>query len=163
VVAFRLGLRIGRGGITIVPSEDSSGTAHILIQLRERPDIVTGPRTHVRIEWSAVVNLAGDAAQRKFAPRSRYAAHRDFRSAASLLEYISGSNEILNARMRVASLQAHNLVNNNLEEISAVASALIDHKTLTAKQVKEVVRRSKGKRFGPLSVKSPGAATRSAG
>ena len=33
VVAFRLGLRIGRGGITIAPSEDSSGTAHILLQL----------------------------------------------------------------------------------------------------------------------------------
>jgi hypothetical protein len=141
-VAFVLGLRIGRGGISIVPSEDASGRAHILLQLRERPDIAIGPRTHVRIEWSAVVDLGWRSSPAKLAPRSRYAAHSDLDNAASLIGCISGCHKILNARLRAASLQARNVVNDNWEEISAVASALMEHKTLTPKQVKEVIGQS---------------------
>jgi hypothetical protein len=66
-------------------------------------------RVEIPALFRAVVDLAGDAAQREFAPRSRYAAHSDLHNLASLLEYISGSNEMFNARLRVVSLQAQRL------------------------------------------------------
>jgi hypothetical protein len=73
VAAFFLGLRIGRAGITIVPNkkEGAAGTAHIPPDLKDNPEYLTLPRTYLRIENFAVMCLAGDRAQRKFAPRSR--------------------------------------------------------------------------------------------
>ena len=68
VAAFVLGLRIGRRGVTIVPNYDWDGSAHVLKQLREKPDTGVAPRTQVRIERFVMMCLAGDTAQRKYAP-----------------------------------------------------------------------------------------------
>lgn len=141
VAAFFLGFSVGRRGVTIIPDKikDNLGAAHVLLQLRERPDVAISPGTHVRIENHAVVCLAGDAAQRKLHPRSHYRAQSDQDQALELLDYISGSNEILCARFKVARLQAQALVNLRWKEITAVATALLERKTLTRDEVRQAI------------------------
>jgi ATP-dependent Zn protease len=141
VAAFILDLRIGRNGVTVVPDKikQTLGMAHVLMQLQENPDVPVSPRTHVRIEKHAVMWMAGDAAEKKFRPGRHYGGRKDLQDAADLLGYISGSNEITEARLKVAKLEAHSLVELRWREITAVANALVERKTLTAEQVHEVI------------------------
>ncbi len=151
VAAFFLDLSIGRDSLTIVRKDCSAGVTQVHLQLTGDPELAAAPRTRVRIERFAVMSLAGNTAQKKYAPRSWFAASSDVLGAARLLECISGGcNDILNARLRVAELEARNLVNNRWDEISAVAASLIERKALTATQVEEVIKEVWDKRFGPL-------------
>jgi ATP-dependent Zn protease len=151
VAAFFLHLSIGRKGVTIIPDKinNSLGSAHVLAQLRENPELSDSPRTHVRIEDYAVMGLAGDVAEKKFHPRRRFGGHRDLNDAANLLSYISGSNEVVQARMNVAIRCARDLVNCRWKEITAVATDLLEKKTLTGREVKEIIVREWG--FKPTS------------
>ena len=81
--------------------------------------------------------LAGDIAEHKFHSRRRYGGGKDLQEAAELLSYISGSTEITSARLKVAALRAQNLVELRWKEIGAVAAALLEHRTLTADQVRQ--------------------------
>ena len=141
VAAFLLGLRIGRNGVTVVPDkiEQTLGTAHVLARLQERPDVSVSPRTHVQIENHAVMCMAGDVAEKKFRPRRHYGGQTDLLHATDLLSYISESNEITTARLNVATLRARSLVELRRREITAVANALVERKTLTAEQVREAI------------------------
>jgi ATP-dependent Zn protease len=144
VAAFFLNLSIGRRGVTIVPNkqEHTLGAAHVLRQLRANPEYAMPPRTHVRIEKIAVMCLAGDAAERKFSPRRKFGGEQDIRNAVDLLDYLSGSQQITQARLKVADLEARQFVKLHWKQIVAVAKALLKHKTLTAQQVREVILRA---------------------
>jgi hypothetical protein len=144
VAAFFLNLTIGRRGVTIVPNQEEHtfGTAHVLPQLRDNPEYATQARTHVRIEKIAVMYLAGDAAERKFSRRRRFGAEQDRRHAVDLLDYLSGSPEILQARLKLADLEATHLVTLRWNQIVAVANALVEHNTLTAQEVGEAISRA---------------------
>jgi len=83
--------------------------------------------------------MAGDVAEKKFQTRRRYGGQEDRQNADDLLSYISGSYEVAAARLNVAILQARSLVEHRRREITAVANALVERKTLTAKQVREVI------------------------
>jgi hypothetical protein len=83
--------------------------------------------------------LAGDAAQKKFNPRRRFGGQNDLHQAVELLGYISGSNEVTQARLNVAHAHARDLVNCRWEEITAVATALLDRKTLTRDEVRQAI------------------------
>jgi ATP-dependent Zn protease len=141
VAAFFLGMSIGRNGVTIVPDKikQTLGTGHILSQLRERPDVSVSPRTYVQIENRAVMDMAGDVAEKKFRPRRHYGGQTDLLHASDLLSCISESNEITTARLNVAVLRARSLVELRRREITAVANALVERKTLTAEQVCEAI------------------------
>jgi hypothetical protein len=151
VAAFFLKLSIGRTGVSIIPdrTRQALGTSHVLSQLRERLDICVSPRTHVRIENLAVMCLAGDVAERKFYPRRHFGGQKDQHEAVELLSYISGSNEIITARLKVAALQARGLVELRWQEIAAVAAALMENKTLTADQVRQAIYLSQKARRRP--------------
>jgi ATP-dependent Zn protease len=149
VAAFFLHLSIGRKGVTIIPDSDTLGAAYVQQQLRENPEFSTSPRTHVRIEDYAVMCLAGDAAHKKFHPRRRFGGQGDLSNAADLLSYISGSKEVVQARMNVAIRCARDLVNCRWKEITAVATDLLEKKTLTGREVKEIIVREWG--FKPTS------------
>jgi hypothetical protein len=58
-------------------------------------DISISPRTHIRIENLAVMDFAGDAAEKKFNPRRRFGGYKEMHYAVDLHTYISGSEEIL--------------------------------------------------------------------
>jgi hypothetical protein len=77
-------------------------------------------------------------------PRRRFGGHKDLFNASDLLDYISGSQQVSQARLMVASLEGCNLVERRREQIVAVAAALLKHKTLTAKQVREAILESMG-------------------
>jgi hypothetical protein len=141
VAAFFLGLSIGRDGVTVVPDRimQTLGAAHILTKSREHPDVSVSPRTLVQIENRAAMCMAGDVAEKKFNPRRRYGGHKDLQHALDLLGYISGSIEINKARLNVAIFEARHLVEMRWIEIIAVANALMEHKTLTAEQVRDVI------------------------
>lgn len=141
VAAISLGLSIGRNGVTVVPDKikQTLGTSHVLSQLRERPDVPVSPRTHVQIENRAVMDMAGDVAEKKFRPRRYYGGQTDLLHASDLLSCISEANDITEARLKVAILRAQSLVGRRWREITALANALVERKTLTAKQVREVI------------------------
>lgn len=141
MAALWLNLSIGRNGVTVVASKikQSLGTAHVLTQLREHPDVSVSPRTHVRIENYAVMCMAGDVAEKKFCPRRHYGGQTDLNNAADLLSYISESTDITTARLNLAIRQARNLVERRWSEIASVANALVERKTLTANQVREAI------------------------
>lgn len=69
------------------------------------------------------MSLAGDVAQRKFAPRSRDGNRDDdLHRALNLLDYISRNNEVVIVRLTVATIEAPDLVNTHWDDISAVAA-----------------------------------------
>jgi ATP-dependent Zn protease len=139
VAAFLLNLSVGRKGVTIVANKEALGSAHILSQLRDNPEYEMSCRTHVRIQKLAVSLLSGDIAERRFSRRRTFGGGPDVQKAFELLGCISRSHEITDARWKVADLEAHLLVKSHWPEIKAVAAALIEHKNLTAKQVREVI------------------------
>lgn len=142
VAAFVLHIPIGRDGATIIPDHNagSLGTCHILRKLKENPTYATSPRTRARIEDLSVMLMAGDAAQRRFQPRSRYGGHRDIQDAIDLLDYVSSSSEVSNARVRVAFLEARALVECHWDRIRAVATSLYDKRTLSREDVLCLIR-----------------------
>src|SRR5258708_560095 len=111
VTALFLGLRIGRKRVTVLPDKvkQTLGATHVLKQLRERPDVSVSPRTHVQIENHAVMCMAGDIAEKKFCPGRHYGGQTDLKHALNLLESISRSDEITEARLKVADLEARSL------------------------------------------------------
>jgi len=141
VAAFVLRLKIGRRGVTIVPDKerDMLGYVNITTQLRERPDCATSARTRARIEAWAVSHLAGDIAERKFTGRRRFGRHSDLLQASDLLEYISTSVEQFDARLRVAYVGAHDLIEDNWVSVQAVAEELLRKKTLSADEIEKLV------------------------
>lgn len=66
------------------------------------------------------------------------------RVATDLLSYISGSVEVVGARLGVAYSEATLIIESRWREVTAVAKALMEHKTLTAKQVREIILKGIG-------------------
>jgi len=135
VAAFFLNLDIGRHGVTIISTEDALGSAHILRRFKEQLDVSVSPRNHLKIENYAIMSLAGNVAQQKFRPGSEYAGHQDLLDAADLLDYISGSTSETQARINLAQIKAEQLVDLHWKKITAVAEALLRHKTMNSAQV----------------------------
>ncbi len=108
VAAVVLHLRIGKRGMSIIPEKanDILGVAHILQQLREKPECNRSAGMQMRLEKLAIVCLAGDAAERKANKRRRFGGHQDIQHAAALLGYVSTSFEQHDARIEVARLGA---------------------------------------------------------
>jgi ATP-dependent Zn protease len=142
VAAFCLDLSIGRRGATVVPSKETGalGSAHVPPRLAQRPDCATSGRTKLRLERLAVVALAGDVAERKHNPRRRRGDHRDRENATGLLDYISGSQAVLEARLNLAYAEAQALLDCRWELVEAVAQALLEKKHLTRREAEEIIR-----------------------
>jgi len=139
VAAFILHLSMGRKGVTILPSHETLGSAHILTQFRENPECPQSGRTHLRMERLAIFYLSGDEAERKFSSSRRFGGHDDLHNASDVLGSISTSDEVCKARLRLARLEACDLVNCHWELIEAVATALLERKTLTPQAVRKVI------------------------
>jgi hypothetical protein len=87
----------------------------------------------------ATVCMAVDVAEKKFNPKRRFGGQSDVHSATELLDHISGSAELIEARLRVACLEAQSIIDNHWNEVTAVAESLMEHKALSAKQVREII------------------------
>jgi hypothetical protein len=71
--------------------------------------------------------------------RRRFGGHSDLLQASDLLEYISTSVQQFDARLRVAYVGAHDLIEDNWPSVQAVAEELLRKKTLTADEVASLV------------------------
>jgi hypothetical protein len=155
---LRLGIGIGRAGVSIVADGGGGFTASHR-GFRGNPEVGDTDRRRSRIEKNVVMILAGTAAQRKFRPSSVRRMHgsSDRNQAINLLGCLVGSDQELDAWLKLLRIRAEHLVENafNWKVIEAVAAALMERKRLGAKDVKDISLRM---RFpnGPPIVQEPG-------
>jgi ATP-dependent Zn protease len=143
VTALTLGIRLRRKGATIIPDEGAYGMVWTQLSFRGRPDEEVTDRMHVRLEREIVVFLAGEHAQREYRSSSvrSYHGDSDRRKAVDLLGYLvpDMSSEEFTLHYKLLSLRAKNMVKAHWPQISAVANALLERKTLTADEITELV------------------------
>jgi hypothetical protein len=144
VVAIHLGIGIGRKGVSIIPDPDAnrSGRTHILLGFAGRPDVAITDRMRLCAEKRVVVSFAGQAAQRKFQPRSVRRDHADSDRQGILdllIRFIPNIPE-LEAYCRWLEIRAENLVNSPMVwlRICAVAEALVEQKYLRPQEVRAI-------------------------
>jgi hypothetical protein len=114
------------------------------------------------MESHARVALAGEIAQERYDPDSVEDFHgeRDRCRAFDLIGYLTESDRELEAWLNLLSIQAEQQVAKYWDGIEAVAAALLEHRTLSAKQIREVIYQAgrtltSGADIGP-SLPSPG-------
>jgi hypothetical protein len=111
VAALHLGIPLRKQGVTIIPGEDSYGVTHVGNVLGRQPEVGASGREELLAERRAIVSLAGIAAERRFNPRSvrNFQWTGDRENAADMLSLFSGSSEELDARVKLAEIQARQL------------------------------------------------------
>lgn len=130
--------------LSIVPDETSTG------RIEHHPyfgaidlEYDLSPRVQRRIENMAFVCLAGPAAQRRFNRKGvrHYHGEDDRRLAIYLLERLVGSSEELEAYLNLIQIRVRNFVGNHVNWffIDRVAQALIERRTLTGAEVRELM------------------------
>jgi ATP-dependent Zn protease len=109
---------------------------------RMRPDVEVTIRTRDRIERQARILLAGEIAQRRKAPRSVRNVHHqtDCERAVDFLDYPCASDRELSLYIKLLRVQTEQLIELYWPEIETVARALIERRTLNAREVREVIR-----------------------
>jgi hypothetical protein len=152
VGAIRLEVGIGRHGASIEPSEDYSGWAHIQKGFAGRPDVSSlTPTMRVRMENRVIATLCGEAAQRRYNPRSvrSYHGQSDRNRAVDLLSYLTGSNTTLGKHIDYLAARADDFVSNpiNWAAIRAVAKGLLKHGSLSNAELRRIVCDSAEKDF----------------
>jgi hypothetical protein len=150
VAAFWLNVRIKH--VTIVPAEDSLGHVHRrAVQFGRDGLFDDSPRGVDRAERHIMVCFAGQIAQRKHAPRSKWRVdgHADQEVAGALFTHIDHPDKkVRNLQISLLWRRTECLVDTHWKGIQAVADALLKHKTLDAQGVRAAIDRTHG--FKPL-------------
>jgi hypothetical protein len=95
VAALVLGVGIGRKGVSIVPGEGRAGFAHHRKGFVGDPSATRNTRMRRGAEKWAVICFAGEAAQRKWNPRScrNYHFASDYETAADVMSHFVSSDK----------------------------------------------------------------------
>ena len=126
----------------IIPSADFAGHVSHANPLRGRPiDAMTTPRDRRHMERLVIVALAGDAAQRRHAPRSvrSWHADQDRRNAADLVSYFVGSEAQQAAYLAYLWAVTDDLVDLHWPAVEAVAAELLERRDLSGKRVRGII------------------------
>ena len=138
VAAFVLHLSIGRKGVTIVPSDHALGALNIPGTPPRTSRLGAIPHaTRGRLESYAIAAYAGYEAQKRFCPSCEFSGDDDEHNASELLSWVSSKNETLSAHLTLARLEARDLVERYWKQIEAVATALLERKTLNREEVRQ--------------------------
>jgi hypothetical protein len=144
VAAWRLRVRIGRKGVSIISSEDFFGTVHLRKGFRGDPVVEMTAAMRVGLENQIITTLAGEAAQRKYRPSSVRSHHGsvDRKNVTYLLCSLVGSDRECRAYYKWLQIRAEQLVENTFcwTAIEAVAKTLMQRNRLSAKEVSEVIQ-----------------------
>lgn len=134
-VAIRLGIGIGRKGVTIIPEEHTLGWAHIRKGFSGNPEYETSGRMRLKVENRVLALLAG-----MHASQSGDGCDDDLRRACNLLEYFCGSHEEVQAYLDWLNIRAKQLVESEVcqVKIEAIAQALLEKRKLSAGEVKAI-------------------------
>jgi hypothetical protein len=143
VAAYVQGIGIGRKGVSVVRDGDTDGRVYAHKGFNGNPEYDRSG-TRLGAERRTVVTLAGEAAQRKFRVSSvrRYHAGSDWDNAVNLMSHFVASDRELSAYLELLRVRAEQLVENPecWAMIDAVATALMEHDTLSAAVVKTICK-----------------------
>lgn len=139
IATLRLGNRITKKGVSIMPDDSSNGRAHTKDTFRGRPDMERTPRIVRDLENSIICSMAGLEAQRKHNPRSIRSYHdeSDRVGIALLLSYLSTEEKELKLYEALLRRRTQNILAIPWvwEKVEMVATELLKKKTLTKDEV----------------------------
>lgn len=142
VAAIRLGVGLGRHGVTIEPGEGYHGRCHALKGFAGSPEYGISPTKQVRIENRVIVLLCGPAAQRRHRASSIRSHHprADYHGAVDLLSYLGGSDRTLEKHFTYLAARADDFVasRTNWPMITAVAKELLKRVRLSNADVRRI-------------------------
>ena len=97
--------------------------------------------TRHRLECQARVFLAGAIAQRRIAARSMRRLHNqtDIENVVFFMDYLCSSDRELSAHIELLQMQTEDLVELHWPEVQTVAKALIERRTLSGPEMREVI------------------------
>jgi hypothetical protein len=132
---------------TIVSSRlgASSGATRLVGNGRGRVKVATkmksGTRGRQQVMHRACFDVAGEIAQRRFAPGSWRTMHSrsDLANISRLLDTLGLSEERLKMLAKAIVSRTYQLIQANWSSVEAVASELLERKTLTGAQVRRIV------------------------
>lgn len=145
--AHYLGIPLANAGATIIAKDDLDGYVTRLpgfLHGLGQPDYeeLTDAKRLIA-ERYVIFTLAGMEAQRKYRPSSvrHYHSSHDYHHAVDVISYFAPEEAKLNAYLRLLGVRARNLVTNpqGWQGIEALASALMERKTLSAEEVRCVL------------------------
>lgn len=150
--------RVALSTVSITPKEGSDGRIiHRHLLSRCPIDSDTSTRNRLRMERMVRMALAGPAAQRRFSPRSirHYHSADDYKKAVDLVQYFVGSDEELEAYIKLLEVQAESFLNKPgvWDQITALATALLKEGTLPSQRVRSIVRTALERSLGSRKAK----------
>lgn len=145
--------RVQLSTVSIAPTEDSFGhVGHHNILHGCNIEWEDKPSHRLRMERLVRISLAGPAAQHRFRPRGyrHYHGKADLKSAFELVQFFVGNEEEGSAYLRLLEIQTRNFLNGPgvWDEITALATALLEETTLTPKRTRSIVQAAFQRAFG---------------
>jgi hypothetical protein len=139
--AFRL--RVPFKSVSIEPDDDSLGRlVNERLRIREIEWYSMPPRTRDRLERLAMVSLAGEYGERLVSKRvSPHSGSIDRRNVARVIVHLCGSTEEATPYVRWLDARTKAMINaaHNRPAIDAVAAALLERRTLSAREAAETI------------------------
>jgi hypothetical protein len=102
-------------------------------------------REYRQVLRSACFNLAGDIAQKRFAPRARRIDHSwsDLENVSRLFKGIGLSGAKLRAVANAVAVQTDQLIESNWSRVEAVANQLLENGSLNGTELRRIVKNTR--------------------
>ena len=128
--------------LTIVPSEDKAGLVKYQNPLLGVPlDRDNSPNAVAQAKKAMMISLAGPIAQRKFDPESWEDHHGavDFEKVVDFALRLGGGEEDANVFLESLDPEIKDMIDRYWPEIQNLASVLLEKRTMSAKEVENVI------------------------
>lgn len=143
VVAYKLGIRLARKGVTIVSEEGSRGAVWHTGALGGRPDSQITDKMICNAERLVMVSLAGIESQQRYRKSSvrHYHAHSDYQSAVDLLFRFSGGGEEVSLWMKLLALRTRSIIESPIwwPVIVDFAELMLEKQNLSGKEAESAI------------------------
>jgi ATP-dependent Zn protease len=161
-VAWREGLRVKRA--TIRPTADYFGQVHHASglsakQVEELDVSIVSPRVREALEKRIRISFAGWLAEHRH-DRTADEAHSmsDYGHALDLMMRLAGSQREINLYSALLKYQTKEMLRVGWPHVRAIAVALLERKTLTGQEIRQVINKSYGRREMEVHIDEAGVA-----
>lgn len=161
VAAYHFGVRVK--SVTIQPTDDSLGAViHARLDRRTAEMVEYGsitPGGREKVERMVVIVYAGGVAERQHKGRHNHrGAQLDYSTVINYIDKLSGSPEQTEAYLRWLYIRTVDLVTNVLwPEIEVVAQALLEYRTLSGDELRQILQASRTRGRPGLPLTAPAA------
>lgn len=152
IAAWNLEIPFGRGKHVLSIVADGTTQGHFIPKYLwngRRLDAGTSDLDRLKMERRVVSLLAGTVARRRYRPSSVRSWHGscDFHSAVDLMSYFAGSNQEIEAYLKLLRIRAENTLARpgSWECVKALAAALLEKKALSATEAIEIIQATKAR------------------